>query len=164
VPDAPGNSRQELDYEEQTLLVTLNQLVRREWALGARYRLSHAELDGSFTEVPAGATGAAQLNQDEEATLHQLTLFVNYNHPCGFFAQFQSIWSAQSNHGYSPDQPGDNFWQHNIAVGYRFPRRRAEVQIALLNLTDRDYRLNPLNLYSELPRERTFAASLKFNF
>jgi hypothetical protein len=34
----------------------------------------------------------------------------------------------------------------------------------LLNLTDRDYHLNPLNLYSELPRERTLAASFKFNF
>ena len=93
-----------------------------------------------------------------------MTLLVNYNHPCGAFAQFQSIWSAQENSGYSGTRPGDNFWQYNLAAGYRFARRQAEIQVALLNLTDRDYRLNPLNLYSELPRERTLAVSLKFNF
>jgi hypothetical protein len=49
-------------------------------------------------------------------------------------------------------------------MGYRFPRRQAEIKLALLNLTDRDYQLNPLNLYAELPRERTLAVSLKFNF
>jgi hypothetical protein len=38
------------------------------------------------------------------------------------------------------------------------------MRVGLLNITDQDYRLNPLNLYRELPRERTLAASLKFNF
>jgi len=32
------------------------------------------------------------------------------------------------------------------------------------NLLDQDYRLNPLNLHLELPRERMFVARLKFNF
>jgi len=36
--------------------------------------------------------------------------------------------------------------------------------VGVLNLTDQDYRLNPLNLYPDLPRSRTFAASLQFNF
>ena len=40
----------------------------------------------------------------------------------------------------------------------------SEVQIGVLNLTDQDYRLNPLNTYLELPRERTFFASLFFRF
>jgi len=34
----------------------------------------------------------------------------------------------------------------------------------LLNITDQDYRLNPLNITPELPRTRTLVASLKFNF
>ncbi len=163
-PDTAGSARQTLEYEEKTLFLTANQLIGRDWAVGARYRLSQAELTGRFTDVPSSALNASQLNQDEQALLHQLTMFVNFNHPCGFFGQFQSIWSSQSNSGYSGTRPGDDFWQHNIAVGYRFLRRRAEVQLALLNFTDREYRLNPLNLYSELPRERTLAVSLKFNF
>jgi hypothetical protein len=44
------------------------------------------------------------------------------------------------------------------------PRRHAEARIGLLNITDQDYKLNPLTLYSELPRERTFYASFKFYF
>ena len=49
-------------------------------------------------------------------------------------------------------------------AGYRFPRRMAEVKVGLLNITGQDYRLNPLNLYYDLPRQRTLAVSLKFYF
>ena len=65
--------------EEQTLLATVNQLIHRDWSLGARCRLSHAELTGRLTGVPLSARNVSQLNQDEAATLHQLTLLVNYN-------------------------------------------------------------------------------------
>jgi hypothetical protein len=36
--------------------------------------------------------------------------------------------------------------------------------VSVLNIFDQDYRLNPLTLYTELPRERTLAVSLKFYF
>jgi outer membrane receptor for ferric coprogen and ferric-rhodotorulic acid len=71
---------------------------------------------------------------------------------------------SQSNRGYTPDRPGDDFWQFNVHLGYRWLQRRLETRISLLNLTDRNYRLNPLNLTAELPRERTLAMSLRFNF
>ncbi len=96
--------------------------------------------------------------------LHQVALDTIYNHPSGFFAQFQALWYGQSNQGYSPAIPGDEFWQLNAFGGYRFPRRKVEVRVGLLNLTDQDYRLNPLTLYNELPRRRTFTARLQFNF
>ena len=54
--------------------------------------------------------------------------------------------------------------QLNAYVGYRFWRRHAEARIGLLNITDQDYQLHPINLYSELPRERTFYASFRFYF
>ena len=49
-------------------------------------------------------------------------------------------------------------------AGYRFARRRAEVLLGVLNLADQDYRLFPLTIYAELPRERAFVASLKLRF
>ena len=49
-------------------------------------------------------------------------------------------------------------------AGYRFPRRKAELTLGVLNLTDQDYRLNPLTLYDELPRGRTFMSQLRFSF
>jgi Tfp pilus assembly protein PilF len=164
VPDSPSSARQNLDFEERSLLVTVNQLLSREWSLGARYRLSDAALESRFPVVPATALGAGQVNQDVQATLQQLSLFAVYNHRGGFFAQWQSLWSAQSNRDYSTPMPGDDFWQHSVYAGYRFHKRQAEVRVGVLNLTDQDYKLNPLNLYAELPRERTLAVSLKLNF
>ena len=96
--------------------------------------------------------------------MNQLHLSAIYNHPSGFFGGASAIWSVQSNQGYTPDRPGDNFWQFNLEAGWRFLRRRVEARIALLNLTDQDYRLNPLNLTAELPRERELVLSLRFNF
>ncbi len=158
-PAAPSTSPEQLKYREKSVVATLNHLLGREWSLGARYRLTHSDLEHAFLRVPGGAKDFT-----EEATLHQVNLYAIYNLPCGFFSQFNSLWNQQSNPNYATPRPGDDFWQFNIFVGYRFPRRLAEVRLGVLNLTDRDYQLNPLTLYNELPRERTFTASLKFNF
>src|SRR5439155_9077972 len=162
----PSGFREHIDYRENLLLFTFNQLIHEGLSLGARYRLSHAELDDDFTDVPDSAitTQGFRSRFRLEAMLHQLSLSANYNHAGGFFSQFQALWNSQSNQGYDPDRPGDDFWQLNVSAGYRFLRRHADVTIGVLNLTDRDYRLDPLTFYNELPRERTFVARLQFNF
>jgi hypothetical protein len=38
-----------------------------------------------------------------------------------------------------------------------------DFQVGVLNLTGQDYKLNPLNLYNELPHARTFVTRLQFN-
>jgi hypothetical protein len=163
-PPAYGNSttRQRLDYEERSLLFTLNQLVGRNWAFGARYRVTDAELETDLTDFGAAVSRFAR--SDVEATLHQVDLYALFRHESGFFARLDSIWNTQSNRGYTPDIPGDDFWQFNAVAGWSFLRRRLEVKTGVLNLTDQDYRLNPLNLTPEYPRERTWMASLKFYF
>jgi Tfp pilus assembly protein PilF len=157
-----SSTSQELDYEEKTVAVTVNQLLGNEWALGTRYQVSQARLDLTYPEIPSSVSSASHTRN--EATLHQLGLFLVYNHSCGFFARAEGIWSSQSNTGYQTDLPGDDFWQANFFAGYRFFDRRAQVQVGVLNVGGSDYNLNPLNLYRELPRERTFVASLQFNF
>jgi outer membrane receptor protein involved in Fe transport len=141
-------------------------LILNEFSFGAHYRLRHADLEDIFTDVSPTlpAFNGFITSQHPRATLHQLYLFTIFNHPSGFFSQFQSVWNAQSNSGYSAPLPGDDFWQFNAFVGYRLPRRHLEVSVGVLNLTDRDYRLNPLTLYAELPRERTAVMTLKLNF
>ena len=59
--------------------------------------------------------------------------------------------------------PSD-FWQFNAFAGCRFHHRQAELQVGLLNIADQNYNLNPLNLYYELPRERTLSVLFKFYF
>jgi Flp pilus assembly protein TadD len=163
-----GSTPEEIDYRERTLLFTCDQLIGNDWSVGLRYRLSHADLTDEFPEVMSGATLVDPFRspQDLSATLHQLDFHTIFNHRSGFFGQFHAIWNIQDNHGYEPDISGDDFWQFNVIVGYRSPtpRRKVELTLGLLNLADQDYQLNPLNLYYELPRERTFMARLRFSF
>jgi tetratricopeptide (TPR) repeat protein len=161
-----AQTRERLDFQERSLLVTVNQLLGNEWSLGVRYRLSHVELEDEFLDIREGTglAGGLERQRDLSALLHQLHLFAVFNHPSGFFARAGSIWTSQDNDGYNPELDGDDFWQFNVEAGWRFFRRRMEVRVGVLNITDQDYRLNPLNLTTELPRERTFVASLRFNF
>jgi len=62
------------------------------------------------------------------------------------------------------DLPGDQFWQFNFWLGYRFRRNVGDISVGLLNATGIDYRLDPLNAYAELPRERVVAARVRLRF
>jgi outer membrane receptor protein involved in Fe transport len=164
----PSGLRQHLNYREPSLLFTANQLVGNDWSFGARYRVIQAVLKYNYVDVPDGLIFGTPATftprQRSEGVLNQLNLFGIFNSSCGFFAEGESVWYAQSNIGYSGTEPGDDFWQFNAFAGYRFPRRHAEVMLGVLNLTDQNYKLNPLNLYNELPRERTLMVRLRINF
>jgi outer membrane receptor protein involved in Fe transport len=163
---APLQLRDDLNYRERSLALTFNQLLGADWAFGARYRVSYAELDRTLPQIPSGAAllGGAQPEFEVSAVLQQLHLDLRYNHPSGFFAGAGAVWTEQRNFDYEPDIPGDDFWQFNIEAGWRFFRRRLEARVALLNITDQDYKLNPLNLTPEMPRDRMLATSLRFHF
>ncbi|MFT5470906.1 MAG: tetratricopeptide (TPR) repeat protein/outer membrane receptor protein involved in Fe transport [Verrucomicrobiales bacterium] len=152
----PVDLTQDLTFEEKALSFYANQLLSDHWSIGAKYRVSLDDLNRQTRQ-----TG---LNEDFQATLQEADFFVRYNHPCGFFARAESVWRHQGNAGFAPAQPGDQFWQHNLIAGYRFPRRRAEIQLGVLNLADAGYNLSPITPYRELPRERVFAGRLRFNF
>jgi tetratricopeptide (TPR) repeat protein len=165
----PSSLREHLNFSEQSVSFTANQLVGNEWALGAVYRVSRAVLHDDFPQVPTSSLPAPgpvpiQARLRVEGVLNKLDLFAIYNNPCGFFAEGQALWYGQNNFGYSGAIPGDDFWQFNVYAGYRFPRRRAEVTLGLLNLADQNYKLNQLNIYNELPRERTLAVRFSVHF
>jgi hypothetical protein len=157
--------REHLKYREPSVTFTANQLVSRDWSFGLRYRLSQAVLNDNFPEAAGVANFLNfQPHQRVEAILHRLNLFGIFNHPCGAFAEGDAVWYSQNNEGYQGAEPGDDFWQLNAFAGYRFPRRHAEVTVGVLNIGDQNYKLNPLNLYSELPRERTLMVRFRVNF
>lgn len=170
-PPAPPGSAvtsgigENLNYQEETLQFTANQLLGREWSLGLKYRVSEAILNDSYPDVPASVIFSnVNYEPQTKGILNQLDLTAIYSHPCGFFAEGEAVWFDQSNAGYTTAEPGDDFWQLNFFAGYRLPRRNAEIAVGLLNATDRSYNLNPLNVYNELPITRTLAASFKINF
>jgi len=162
-PAAPSSTTEELRYREHTLILALNQLLGEDWYTGLRYSLADARLQDDFPEIPATVTPLAYTVR--EATLQNLNLHLGYQHRTGFYARAETDWYTQSNRGFNAAaMPGDDFWQANLHLGWRFSRRRVETQLSLLNLTDQDYRLNPLNIYANLPRTRTLAVRVKLNF
>lgn len=157
LPITTSTLNEHIEYRERSLNFSVNQLLGEDWSVGGRYRISKANAEDVWPAA-FGRTGSFA------AVLNQALLFANYNHRCGFFARSEGVWFSQSNHGYSPDLPGDDVWQFNVFAGYRFPRRQAEIMVGLLNISDQDYKLNPLNYYVDYPRDRTMVVSAKFNF
>ena len=160
-PIPPLQIGERIEYHEKAVTAVINQLLAKSWSIGGAYRLSDADFQQRFDLPPVLRPFH---DTDLRATLQQASIFVLFNHASGLFAQANALWSWQDNRGYSPDIPGDEFWQFNVFAGYRFFHRHAEARIGLLNITDENYRLNPLTIYSELPRERTIYASLRFYF
>jgi hypothetical protein len=162
-PIVASSTPERLEYEEENLSLTFNQLVGDEWSFGARYQVAFSDLQTIFKDVPK-SVAPTLADSRQKATLHQGQIFALYNHPCGFFGSIEGYWARQSNVGYTPDIPGDDIWQLNVYVGYRLRRNFGDITIGFLNLTDKDYKLNPLNYYNELPRDRTLLVRARLNF
>ena len=165
LPAAPGGLSEKLHYEEHSMVATVNQLVGNGLSLGARYRLTEAKLTDDFPDTQSAFFFSFfEPHQKTRSLLHNTDLFVIYNHPSGLFAEFDALWYKQTNQSDITSLPGEDFWQFNSLIGYRFPRRRVTLTLGLLNLTDQNYQLNPLTLYNDLPRGRTLALRLLLNF
>ena len=161
-----GTLSERLAFRERSLSASLHQLLGRDWALGALYRLSRAELTDEYPEVSdaIGTLSSFPARQRLAGTLQTMNLQVIFQHPSGWFSQIRVTWTHQANAGYQPARPDADFWQWDWLAGYRFPKRRAEILVGLLNFTGQDYRLSPLNLRTDTPRERTFTAQFRFLF
>jgi tetratricopeptide (TPR) repeat protein len=162
---SPSSTRQHLDYMERLAGLSLFQLLGDQVVFGARYQLTQSEFSSALVEIPGGTPGSgAPARSAPESLLHEAAFSVVFNHDSGFFAQAQEVWTRQENDDYPTPLAAADFWQTHLFAGYRFPRRRVELAVGILNVTDQDYRLSPLTPYNERPRERTFVTRLKINF
>jgi tetratricopeptide (TPR) repeat protein len=157
----PKQLPQDLGYEERAMQWNVNHLLGRHLALGVRYRLSDVELD---SEYPGYSTASGVLaSTEKQALLHTVGLSTIFNHESGAFAGTEALWYRQENSGNS-SHTDEDLWQLHLWGGYRFARRRAEVRIGILNLTDADYRLNPVSPVTMPERERTFFTRFSWRF
>ncbi len=163
LPDGLMTLEQTLKFEERTVGFYVNQILGQSWTLGVRGSWSEATLDTQYPAIPTGTPGIDQLNSEQTARLGLLEFSLLYQHPRGWFVQWYTDYFHQENPGYIPSLPGDSFWQQNVFIGYRFPRQRAEIRAGVMNLTDQDYRLNPLNWLNEPRRDRTFILTFQLN-
>jgi hypothetical protein len=145
-----------------------DQLLGKQWSAGTRYRLSQANLKWNYPGINTpnlvNNVSSLQPYQNLNSVLNNVNFHANWNHPSGLFALFTADWYHQHNSGFTPGEPGDDFWQVNAYAGWRFWKRRVEFTVGLLNIFDQNYRLEPLNLYNEMARSRTFFTSLRLSF
>ena len=160
----PDTLRQELEYDEISFTATLNQLLGEELVLGARYQLTHSRLSQS---IPDLAEVSEFGNLSDEATLHNLSLNMNWNSPSGFYANLegQFVWqSLRDDSAFGASREGDEFVQVDSTLGYRFRDNQADISLSVLNLLGTDYQLSPLTPHEDFPRERTFLLRCRWNF
>ncbi|MBL9126552.1 MAG: FecR domain-containing protein, partial [Verrucomicrobiales bacterium] len=147
--------RQELDYAENALAVSAGQWIDANLAVTLGYRVSESSLDTGFPGLPTTVSP----ERDERSVLHQVSLGARYMHASGFFASWESAWTGQNLHDDASWMDGDSVWRHDLWAGWRFLRRKAEVAVGLLNLTDEDYHIYPLNEFAPSYRDRTVAVT-----
>jgi len=159
-------------FRERSISASISQLVGKEVALGAAYRLASTDLTESFPDafgvIPV-SFGPIYVpftsSRHFRGLLHQLRLYARFNHSSGFFFQPEAVWSRQDMDGELGIQANrEDFWQFDCMAGYRFAQRKAELALGLLNLFGQDYSLAPLTLHQELPRKRTLALRFRFSY
>ncbi|MGD0411973.1 MAG: hypothetical protein ABSC18_09730, partial [Verrucomicrobiota bacterium] len=154
-----SSTEEQLDYTENTLSVSLNQLVGDQVVVGAGYKLTHSGLDYAYP-------GVSSLDGTQKARLQVVDSYALFTHPSGFFARAEVHWYGQSDSplASSAPEPRVSFFQENLFAGCRFLHRRVEFQLGILNLGGGNYNLDPLTPYQELPRKRVFDTRLNFIF
>lgn len=141
-------------FTERSATAYVNWLAGERFQLGATYQVAAADLTHHSPDQPA-------FEGRRRGSLHRLRLHSGFQHESGLFALFDAELFHQENRLGVVDE---TFWDLNARVGYRFAQRRAELSLAVLNLLDRDYRLNPVNFYRDIPRERLIAVTLRLNY
>jgi len=159
VPTSVADLPQAQSFREKDAFLSVNQLIGKELAVGARYSLTSVDLSTKVT-MPPGV--ASVYNVHENSTLNEVSLFANFAVPCGFFSQLQANYWRQFDS--LPGEGGDGFWQLNYYAGYRFPHRHVELSVGVINITDQDYHIDPVTYFLEQAHKREFVASMKFNF
>ena len=103
------------------------------------------------------ATPTFDRTADMRGDLGQLRPSATWQLPNGIFARGEVAWfdqflsgSAFPLPGSAPAPPGRSFVQANLYGGYRFPNRRCDLTVGVLNLGGGDYHLSPINYYLEL--------------
>jgi Tfp pilus assembly protein PilF len=156
----PSTERNEIEYSEPSVAFTVNRLVGEEWSLGASWKFSQADVTVTKPDL---AMTSALLAVEDGGSLHTGSAYVLFNHRSGFFAQTDVIYHHQEVKSLANIDPSESALNWNSKAGWRFWSQRGEFVIGLLNMTDSDHRLHPLNVYTRLPRERTFYAKLRIS-
>ncbi|MEI6872026.1 MAG: TonB-dependent receptor, partial [Verrucomicrobiota bacterium] len=119
----PSSLAEKDRYQEKSITATLNQLVGRNWALGASYRRTQSSLRVQYPEIDASIANSQSIRGTDfmarfgdnlsESVLHTICLQAHYNHPSGFFAQGEANWYRQTSEAWGKDGSG-SYYDDNL--------------------------------------------------
>jgi outer membrane receptor protein involved in Fe transport len=155
--------RELYDYEETAFTARIDRLLGEHWGTGGSIAWTESSLNRETPDLPATFV-TAPVFEGVEAELLHASWNVRFQSPNGWYARAEYHHWWQENSNYTPALEDDSFPVVNLFLGYRLKRARGEFTISLLNITDEDYRINPLSNFNELPREFTVAGSARFSF
>lgn len=153
---------QRLDYLEENLTATVNQLIGDEFSAGLLWRLTRSKLETRFPELEP-----LQPELKDCGTLNEISLYGNWISPTGWFAHIEANFYDQNIYdqtAISAAGNGDQFIQFNAWAGYRFNRNLCEIAAGVMNIGDSDYHLSPINPYGEIVRDRTVFVTCRLSF
>ncbi len=159
----PDGTPQHLEYLEESLSFTVNQLIGEEFSVGGLYRVTRSDLQSELTDLQ----NSPGTDTTDKATLQEISLYGNWYSPTGFFAHAEANGYHQSlddDPSSAVSRSGDEFIQFNAWAGYRFDRNLCEITAGVLNIGDTNYQLSALNPHAEIARERTFFVLCRLSF
>jgi hypothetical protein len=157
-------------FRERRLAVAARQLLGQCWSAGIQYTWTESDLSSRYADFDSDyfeesrQWGLRLADGHGRSHLDRVVFTGAFNHPAGGFARWDSTWTRQENELDAAGYSGDAFWQHDLWLGWRFARRQAELAVGLLNVTDQDYRLYPLNWYVDTYRARTVVLRWRCSF
>ena len=160
--------REDIDFDETKVALTVHQPVGQNWIGNLRYNFAHAEMKRAYPSLPANVLQISDQPLPSrkylESQLHTLGLGFSYRNPSGFFGRWENIFHYQQNENSTSESTSRHPWQMNAEAGWQFLQRRLEFAVGVLNATDNDFRLNPLNYHLDPPRERICYSRLTLSF
>ncbi|MCB0336850.1 MAG: TonB-dependent receptor, partial [Bdellovibrionales bacterium] len=76
----------------------------------------------------------------QDITSHRTSLSLRYFMPGGLFAYQRSTWRQQDRVGsFFFDDGTEDFWVHDIGLGYRLPDRQGSIRLEIQNILDNDF-------------------------
>ncbi|WPJ95595.1 TonB-dependent receptor [Coraliomargarita algicola] len=154
---------QRLDYDEMSFTARVDHLLSSRTSVGVSFSWQFAQIDEQLRN-DFGLDQTSAYLDDTSATLYTGSLYARYQHTNGWFGGADLQYWVQQSHSIAPEIADTYAPNVNFSFGYRLQQQRGEITFSILNLTDEEYELNPVNNYNEPPHERTFVIQTRFSF
>ncbi len=155
-----GSYRQDLDYEETSLMARLDHLLTDEVSIGASARWQHVEMEETLN-TPTSLSNP--LLDGTRSDLIVGSLYGRYQRADGWFMAAEAeYWMQDNDLGVVLEDASMPIL--NLSIGRMLQNQRGRLSVSILNVLGEDDGLNSLNYFVAPPDERVFTVSLDVSF